>query len=208
MVSVKIIFFLLGAALGILLCWLLNTEDINPTKRQRRFHFAASGIYMGSAFVCASRYIPSRCYIEAIIVFAGLMFLALYAIQDMQEMAVYAVFLHLGMLEVFLLRIFGYLIRHEHSELCVFILSSIAVYVILKMLVKQRSDLMGEGDYDILFIVYMLCGYSGIVQALFLSSVIGLIVYMPQLLTKRVDKQQKIPLAPILYLGTLVYFWL
>lgn len=208
MVSVKIIFFMLGAALGILLCWLLNAEDINPTKRQRRFHFAASGIYMGSALLCASCYTPSGCYIEIITVFAGLIFLALYAIQDMQEMAVYAAFLHLGILEVALLRIFGYLIGYEFSALCIFILSSIAVYVILKMLVKQRPNIMGEGDYDILFIVYMLCGYSGIVQAVFLSSVIGLVIYAPQLLLKKLKKHRKIPLAPILYLGTLAYFWL
>lgn len=208
MVSVKIIFFMLGAALGILLCWLLNTEEINPTKRQRRFHFAASGIYMGSAFLCASCYMSSECYIEVITVFAGLIFLALYAIQDMQEMAVYAAFLHLGILEVALLKIFEYLVAYDFSALCMFILSSLAVYVILKMLVKQQPNIMGEGDYDILFIIYMLCGYSGIVQALFLSSVIGIVVYMPQLLTKRLDKQQKIPLAPILYLGTLAYFWL
>lgn len=208
MVSVKIIFFLLGAALGILLCWLLNTEEINPTKRQRRFHFAASGIYMGSAFLCASCYMSSECYIEVITVFAGLIFLALYAIQDMQEMAVYAAFLHLGILEIFLLRIFGYLVQYEHSELCIFILSTLAVHAILKLLVKQQPNIMGSGDYDILFIIYMLCGYSGIVQALFLSSVIGLVIYAPLLLLKRLKKHRKIPLAPILYLGTLAYFWL
>lgn len=210
MVSVKIIFFMLGAALGILLCWLLNAEEINPTKRQRRFHFAASGIYMGSAFLCASCYMPSGCYIdiEVIPVFAGLIFLALYAIQDMQEMAVYAAFLHLGILEVALLKIFEYLVAYDFSALCMFILSSLAVYVILKMLVKQQPNIMGEGDYDILFIIYMLCGYSGIVQAVFLSSVVGLVIYAPLLLLKRLKKHRKIPLAPILYLGTLAYFWL
>lgn len=134
--------------------------------------------------------------------------MALYAIQDMLEMAVFTAFLHLGMLEIFLLRIFGYLSQYEFSELCIFILSSIAVYVILKTVVKQRSNIMGEGDYDILFIIYMLCGYSGIMQALFLSSVIGLIIYTPQLLVKKLKKQSKIPIAPILYLGTLAYFWL
>ncbi len=208
MVLLRIIFFVVGAALGTLLCRLVREENANPTKRQHQFHLAASGIYMGSAFVCASRYIPSGCYIETVIVFAGLMFLTLYAIQDMQEMAVYAAFLHIGILEILLLRIFGYLVQHERSELCIFILSTIAVYAILKLLVKLRPNIMGEGDYDILFIVYMLCGYSGITQALFLSSVIGLIVYAPQMVTKRSDRQKKIPLAPILYLGTLAYFWL
>ncbi|MBE5040747.1 A24 family peptidase [Ructibacterium gallinarum] len=208
MVSVKVIFFMLGAALGILLCWLLHAEEINLNKRQRRFHFAASGIYMGSAFLCACCYMPSEGYIEVIPVFAGLIFLALYAIQDMQEMAVYAAFLHLGILEVALLRIFGYLVVYDFSALCMFILSSIAVYVIMKILAKKRPNMIGDGDYDILFIVYMLCGYSGIVQAVFLSSVIGLIIYAPQLLLKRLDKHRKIPLAPILYLGTLAYFWL
>lgn len=202
----KFLIFTVGVLLGILLCSFMRKESRGESKQQRLFHYAASCVYMGGAFLCASRYMLSAHYTEAVVVLAGLLFLAIYAIQDMLEMAVYAVLLYLGVFTVVFLKSLGYVIRFEFSALFILLISSLTVFVVLKVSAKLWPNIVGCGDYDILFVIYVLCGNTGFLQTLFLSSVTGLVIYIPKLLQGKLNKTDKIPLAPILCLGTLIYF--
>ena len=126
----------------------------------------------------------------------------------MIENAVYVFLLNLCVVGIVLLKSAVYIFECGVTEwFSLFILSAI-VYLFLKVISRQFHSKIGEGDYDILFMIYIVCGNYGTVQVLFISSVAGLMIYGIKLLLKQARLTDKIPLAPILYIGMLVYFGL
>lgn len=203
--------FVVGSLFGIVLCNLL-WEDVqirnSLSEKKTALYYLVSSLYMGCAFLCASRYAQANSGLESLVLLAGLIFLAVYAIQDMIELAVYEFLLNMGAIGVVVLKSATYLFDCEFTQLFSFLILSASVYVGLKAIARVFPKTMGCGDYDILFLIYALCGNQGMIQVLYASSFIGLLIYVPKLLLRRAKKDEKIPLAPILYLGTLAYFGL
>lgn len=211
MMVLEIASFVIGTFFGMFLYNFLREDAenrVNLSRRQKVIQCLLSGIFMGCAFLCASRNAQAYICVDSIIILAGLVFLAIFAIQDMIELAVYAFLLKTGEIGVMLLKSMAYIFSCSFAELFSFLFFSAVVYGILKAAERWLPYAVGGGDYEILFIIYILCGGFGTIQVLFAASLIGLVVYVPQLLLKRVSKTDRIPLAPILYLGTLVYFGL
>ena len=182
MIILKVSSLVVGFIFGILLCNLMWEDaemKYSPSKNKMVSYYVISGLFMGCAFICASHYVDIFLYIES-----------------------------LGSIGIVMLRIMVYVCEGEFVEMFSFLVLSGAVYVGLKIIARIFPNSIGCGDYDILFVIYALCGNQGMVQVLFASSCIGLLIYVPMLLLKRVKKSEKIPLAPILYLGTLAYLWL
>lgn len=211
MIVLEIASFIVGSFFGILLCNLI-WEDVqirnSLSEKKKALYSLVSSLYMGCAFLCASHFAQTYPGLESLVLLAGLIFLAAYAIQDMIELAVYEFLLNVGVIGIVLLKSIIYIFDCEFTQLFSFLILSAAVYVGLKAVARVFPKAVGCGDYDILFLIYALCGNQGMVQVLFASSFIGLLIYVPTLLLKHVKKNEKIPLAPILYLGTLAYFGL
>lgn len=211
MIIFKVSCLVVGFIFGILLCNLMwEDAKINCSLSKSKIvsYYVISGLFMGCAFICASHYVDTFPSCENLVILGGLVFLAAYAIQDMLQMAVYAFLLNVGSIGIVMLRMMVYACEGKFIEMFSFLILSGAVYVGLKIIARIFPKAIGCGDYDILFVIYALCGNQGMVQVLFASSCIGLSIYIPKLLLKRVKKSEKIPLAPILYLGTLAYLWL
>lgn len=211
MIILEIASFIVGSFFGILLCSLIwEDAQIRNSLSERKIalYYLVSSLYMGCAFLCASHCARISSGLESLVLLAGLIFLAAYAIQDMIELAVYEFLLNIGAVGIVLLKSIVYIFDCEFTQLFSFLILSAAVYVGLKAVARVFPKAIGCGDYDILFLIYALCGDQGMVQVLFASSFIGILIYVPKLLLKRVKKSEKIPLAPILYLGTLAYFGL
>lgn len=191
---------------GVTICSLLWSDAASRkcVVRRRSICNLISAGFMGCAFLCIARYPEFGNEAEHLLVFTGLVFLALYAIQDMIEMAVYTFLLNLGVFGLALIKSMICLVVLGFREFAEFIALSAAVYASLKIISKAFPNCMGSGDYDILFVIYILCG-EGTIQAVFISSVIGLIVFGGVILFKGRNLTDKIPLAPILYLGTALY---
>lgn len=196
-----------GIFLGLLLCNLLwNSSEEQHIKKE--FCYLVSGIFMGCAFLCAARYVGNDLSLNSLVILMGLVFLAVYAIQDMIENAVYVFLLNLGVVGIVLLKSAVYIFECGVTEWFSFFILSAIVYLSLKVISRQFHSKIGEGDYDILFMIYIVCGNYGTVQVLFISSVAGLVIYGVKLLLKQARLTDKIPLAPMLYIGMLVYFGL
>lgn len=209
MIIFEVASFIVGLVFGILLCNLI-WEDVqirnSLSEKKIALYYLVSGMYMGSAFLCASQCAQTDPGVESLVILAGLIFLTAYAIQDMIELAVYEFLLNIGAIGIVFLKSTVYLFDCGFAELFSFLIISAAVYVGLKAVARAFPNAIGCGDYDILFVIYALCGNQGMIQVLFASSLIGILIYVPRLLLRRVKKNKKIPLAPILYLGTLAYF--
>ena len=211
MIFLTIACIVVGGIIGILLYKLIREdigEEYSLSKKKEYFLYTISGLFMGCAFLCASLYLKTECCIEAIVVLGGLIFLASFAIQDMLQLAVYAFLLNVGVAGMFVLRSLVFIFEGEFFYLFSFLIISGILYVGMKIVARYVPELIGCGDYDILFLIILLCGMNGFIQVIFISSLIGLIIYVPKLAFKRMKKEDKIPLAPILYLGTLAYFLL
>ncbi len=165
-----------------------------------------SGLYLGCAYLCIPRYFSFNFGAEVLAIFFAMFFLATFAIQDMLEHAVYSWILTLGIVGVLVIRMFTISFDYGFYEACWFLLTSGAMFVALRAIKKAFPNFMGEGDYDILYVIFLLAGTEGFVQILFASSVVGLIIYLPALISKRLDIKGYIPYAPILYLGSVIYY--
>ena len=211
MIILKLVGGIVGFVFGITLCNLIwEDSETEPcvSNKKINLYYLISGIFMGCAFLCASHNFEAGYCMDSMVMLGGLVFLAAYAIQDMLQLAVYAFLLNVGVIGMLLLRCTVFIFDGEFTKMFSFLILSGAVYVGLKIIARIFPKAIGCGDYDILFVIYALCGNQGMVQVLFASSCIGLLIYVPMLLLKRVKKSEKIPLTPILYLGTLAYLWL
>ena len=209
MIIISLCCIIIGFVFGIILCNLI-WEDVETkhslSKRGQLLYYMVSGLFMGCAFLCASHLLEADYCMDSMVILGGLVFLAVFAIQDMLQKAVYAFLLNIGSLGMIVLRCTVYIFDCEYINMFSFLFLSGAVYVGLKTVAKVFPRLMGNGDYDILFVIFLLCGSEGFVQVLFASSIAGLVICVPLLLAKHLKKEEKVPLAPFFYLGTLAYF--
>lgn len=211
MIFLKLAGGIIGFIFGILLCNLICEDpesEQSVSNKKINLYYIISGVFMGCAFLCASHNFDANNCMDGMVMLGGLVFLAAYAIQDLIQLAVYAFLLNVGVIGMLLLRCTVFIFDGEFTKIFFFLILSETVYVGLKIIAKVFPKLMGAGDYDILFLVFVLCGTEGIFQVLFASSLSGLLICILLLLSKRIDKGKKIPLAPFLYLGTLAYLWI
>ena len=208
-IIITMLMMLVGVLVGVLFCQLVMAnaaEKREISQREKRLQYAASGVFMGCAFFCASHRLCQGDIYGGLFVLFGLMLLAMYAIQDRIEFAVYSFLLCGGNIGLVLLKALAFVFEKEWMQLLVFIPVTVGIYLILKYVGNKIERWMGVGDSEILFAIYLLCGPEGILQAIFLSAFIGLLMYMPLVVTKKMKLCEQIPLAPVLYLGALLYF--
>ncbi len=211
MIILKFAGGIIGFVFGIILCNLIREDSeskYSVSSRKINLYYIISGIFMGCAFLCASHNFETGHCMDSMVMLGGLIFLAAFAIQDLLQLAVYAFLLNVGVIGMLLLRCTLFIFDGEFTKMFSFLILSGTVYVGLKIIAWVFPKFMGAGDYDILFLIFVLCGAEGTIQVLFASSLAGLLICIPFLLSKHVKKGEKIPLAPFLYLGTLAYFWI
>ena len=125
-----------GIFLGLLLCNLLwNSSEEQHIKKE--FCYLVSGIFMGCAFLCAARYVGNDLSLNSLVILMGLVFLAVYAIQDMIENAVYVFLLNLGVVGIVLLKSAVYIFECGVTEWFSFFILSAIVYLSLKVVYRD-----------------------------------------------------------------------
>ena len=93
------------------------------------------------------------------------------------------------------------------NERCYEAIQFIAVVFVMKMLFILLSGLtkgkIGDGDFDLFIVMFCLCGGYGAVKALTIACIAGCVIYVPLLLTKKIERNKQLPFAPLLLFGTL-----
>ena len=230
----KILMFVLGACIGSFACvmlsrkdWYLGRSRCDSCGRKllwyelipilsyicRRGRCGGCGakiginvllaeIYMGCAFWCAALYIESD-MLTGLYVLTVLILLALAAIQDTNEKMVYAGILYAGTAAAVLEKAM-FMIADGKS-----VLAFIAVIAVMEIaatvLARVLKGKVGGGDFDVLITMYALLGGMGTVYAVTYASVLGCIIYLPQLIMKKRNRKDTLPLVPLLNFGTWVF---
>ncbi len=208
MIIFALLVFAVGVLSGIFTCDLMyeKAEAGNKCGYSKFQNGLISGLYMGCAYLCVPRYFSFCIDTEVLVIFCAMFILSIAAIQDMLEHEVYSVVLNCGIIGVIGVRTFLILIDDGLYELITFFIIAGAVYLYLFIVRKTFPKFMGEGDYDVIYIIYLLAGDDGFGYILFASCVLGLVIYLPAILSKKISLKDDIPYVPVLYMGTLVYY--
>ncbi len=76
-----------------------------------------------------------------------------------------------------------------------------SILLLVKLLYPKG---MGMGDVKLLTLLGVLLGWKGVLHALFLASLSGMLMIFPLLLSGKVHRQEPIPFAPFLALGAVI----
>jgi len=163
-------------------------------------HFM-SELFMGTAFVVG--YI---CLLEleleyAILSAATLVLLAIYAIEDTKEQMIYSSLLNIGIILTGILKVYILYTTKSYMDILMLILTVIMFKVMTKFLSFSG---IGNGDFDIILVMYMLFGDYGCGFSIAISSFAGCAIYLPAVALKKYDRKQPLPLAPLLFMGTMI----
>lgn len=161
----------------------------------------AAEIFMGSTFMCASLQSEGVGLYAGAIIFIGLFFLCLSAIQDMSEQMIYNWILCGGIMLCGLLRSANLLLGGHAKAAVWFAVSVCVLKLFLFFAAKAMKHKIGEGDFDIFLLLYVLCGAYGAVVSVALGSGIGCLLYIPAVIMKRYERTQPLPFAPLLFVG-------
>lgn len=162
-----------------------------------------SEVLMGGAFLCSSFVLSQKGIWYGLICFVVLFFIALAAIEDYKEQMVYSWILNAGIVISCAVKM-GIDLMFADWQSVIILLGSVLLLKILAMiLAKGLKDRIGAGDFDILIIMYILCGLYGTALSVMVACVIGCIIYLPQIAAKKRSKDQPLPLVPLLLAGTI-----
>ncbi len=161
-----------------------------------------SELLMGGTFVCVSLCYNNYEMFSAAIVITGLIFMSVCAIEDMVEKKIYTFLLYGGILVTDIIKII--MVSMEKGDFAAFdyMVSVAAVKISLWMISKLSNAEIGAGDFDIIILMYIICGGMGCMYSVFYASFIGCIIYLPLILLKKFDRRTPIPFVPLLLIGT------
>jgi len=116
---------------------------------------------------------------------------------------VYSWILSAGVVSAYLVKLCICIKFAQINEAVIITASVMIIKGFVFILSKALRNKIGEGDFDILIIMYILCGLYNTVLSVVIACVLGIAIYLPQIITKKRDKNEPLPLVPFLLAGTI-----
>jgi len=136
---------------------------------------------------------------------AVLFSMSVAAIEDFKEQMVYSFILNGGIILATCIKC-GYYIYADFYIDAIDLLGSVFILKLLAMLASLIFvDKIGAGDFDILIMIFVIGGLSGLLVSVTAASVIGCLIYLPSIILKKRDKKDPLPFIPLLLLGTMCF---
>ena len=173
-------------------------------KKIDRSHLV-SELMMGAAFLVSSLCFEWYGVIYGMIASAVLFSMSVAAIEDFKEQMVYSFILNGGIILATCIKC-GYYIYADFYIDAIDLLGSVFILKLLAMLASLIFvDKIGAGDFDILIMIFVIGGLSGLLVSVTAASVIGCLIYLPAIILKKRDKKEPLPFIPLLLLGTMCF---
>lgn len=164
-----------------------------------------SELMMGAAFLVSSLCFEWYGVIYGMIASAVLFSMSVAAIEDFKEQMVYSFILNGGIILATCIKC-GYYIYSDFYIDAIDLLGSVFILKLLAMLASLIFvDKIGAGDFDILIMIFVIGGLSGLLVSVTAASVIGCLIYLPAIILKKRDKKEPLPFIPLLLLGTMCF---
>lgn len=164
-----------------------------------------SELMMGAAFLVSCLCFELYGVVYGLLSSAVLFSMAVAAIEDYKEQMVYNFILTGGIILATCVKC-GYYIYAGFYIDAMNILGSVFILKLLAILASLIfQDKIGSGDFDVLIIIYIIGGLSGLLISVTAASLIGCLVYLPAIILKKRDKKDPLPFIPLLLLGTMCF---
>lgn len=185
--------------------WIIQGGRCRKCKEKVGIEHLVSEIYMGCALLCASLcFLKYGLYYGALFLI-GLFFLCLFAIQDMKEKMVYAFLLYAGILITAAIKLMILFRFFEIWDVWIFICYLGAIKFLGWLFAFVTGQKIGAGDFDIILMLYILFGSPRFFYVIIFACMIGTLVYLPAVITKKYDRREAVPLAPLFYIASIVF---
>lgn len=164
-----------------------------------------SELMMGAAFLvsslCFERYGAVYGSLTATVIFP----MAVAAIEDYKEQMVYSFILNGAIILATCVKCGHYIYTDLYID-AIYLLGSVLFFKLLTMLASLIFvDKIGAGDFDVLIIIFVIGGLSGLLISVTAASLIGCLIYLPAIVLKKRDKKDPLPFIPLLLLGTMCF---
>ena len=164
-----------------------------------------SELMMGAAFLVSSLCFEWYGIVYGLLASAVLFSMAVAAIEDYKEQMVYTFILTGGIILATCVKC-GYYIYAGFYVDAMKILGGVFILKLLAILASLIfQDKIGSGDFDVLIIIYIIGGLSGLLISVTAASLIGCLVYLPSIVLKKRDKKDPLPFIPLLLMGTMCF---
>lgn len=127
--------------------------------------------------------------------------LVILVITDLIEKTVPNRIVLVAFIAVLILRIF------KGENLVFYLISSVAVFGLLFMVMVLSGGKLGGGDVKLYAVIGLTIGIWHSLISIFLASLGALIVIIPQILLKRIDWKHPIPFVPFIWIGVLLSYF-
>lgn len=165
----------------------------------------ASELMMGATFLVSSLCFEWYGVVYSLLASSVLFSMAVAAIEDYKEQMVYSFILIGGIVLATCVKCGCYLYAGFYIK-AIDTLGSVFVLKLLAMLASLIfKDKIGSGDFDVLIIIYILGGFSGLLVSVTAASLIGCTIYLPSIILKKRNKKDPLPFVPLLLLGTMCF---
>ena len=132
---------------------------------------------------------------------ASVLLLWYFSVCDMKTRTISAALVYAAFALIFLLRFLA-VCRFKIEKIPVFMLECIAVFVTLYILSRVFKGKIGNGDFDIAYIIYLSIGLEGLFYTFIIACVLSLILNMRIIIKNRKNiKAFSVPFIPYMYIG-------
>lgn len=124
-----------------------------------------------------------------------------FSVRDIKTRTISAALVYAAFALIFLLRFLA-VCRFEIEKIPVFMIECIAVFVTLYILSRVFKGKIGNGDFDIAYIIYLSIGLEGLFYTFIIACVLSLILNMRSIIKNRKNiKAFSVPFIPYMYIG-------
>lgn len=126
--------------------------------------------------------------------------LVILTITDLIEKIVPNKIVFAGLVLILLFRIIS------GENLAFYILSSIGVFIFLFLLMIASKDKLGGGDVKLYAVISLAIGAWKAFASIFFASFVALLITLPMILKKKMDRKTEIPFVPFIWVGVLISY--
>ncbi len=133
------------------------------------------------------------------------LFLAVCAISDIRTRTISGLWMDSGMVTIYGLRFCSVCHSCSNTVIVLFLARTILVLFILKLLPTILGEKIGDGDFDVAYVIYLSVGPIGVAGAFVIACIAALVIMLPVILKRHKNlKTCSVPFIPYLYIGYLV----
>lgn len=164
-----------------------------------------SELMMGATFLVCSLCFEWYGVVYGILSATVMFPMTVAAIEDYKEQMVYSFILNGAIVLATCVKC-GYYIYADFYIDAINLLGSVFILKLLAILASLIFvDKIGAGDFDILIVIFIIGGLSGLMISVTAASIIGCLIYLPAIVLKKRDKKDPLPFIPLLLMGTMCF---